>query len=90
MGKQVYFAYLSRMFRVTKIGGYCWPDVNQSTGTALPETDTAVTGSELYKQIGGMNWKQREPIIIGEILNGNVPGFKGWCRCIQLADSTNR
>lgn len=22
-----------------------------------------------------MNWKQREPIIIGEILNGNVPGF---------------
>ncbi len=43
---------------------------------ALPQRqNTAITGSELYKQIGALNWKEREPIIVREILNGNVPGF---------------
>jgi hypothetical protein len=36
---------------------------------------TAITGSELYNQTGTLNLKEREVIIVKEILNGNVPGF---------------
>lgn len=43
---------------------------------ALPQRqNAAITGSDLYKQIGALNWKEREPIVVREILNGNVPGF---------------
>lgn len=54
-----------------------------------PRQDTAITGSELYRQTGGMNWKQREPIITAEILKGNVPGFfkKLVPVRVQLADT---
>lgn len=71
------FGYLSYMIRVTKIMLilllFGCKSVHQ---LALPaRKDTAVTGSELYRQIGAMNWQQREPIITSEILSGNVPGF---------------
>lgn len=42
----------------------------------LPQRQApTLTGSQLYKQIGGMKWNEREPIIEREILAGNVPGF---------------
>lgn len=72
-----YFSYLSCMIRVTKIIliGLLF-GCKSGQQLALPaRQDTAITGQQLYRQIGGMDWKQREPVIISEILNGNVPGF---------------
>ena len=40
---------------------------------ALPERDkAAVTGEAFFKQIGAMNWREREPLIINEILTTKV------------------
>jgi hypothetical protein len=41
----------------------------------LPVPKDGVTGSGLYKQIGGMKWSEREPVVERAILAGNVPGF---------------
>ena len=43
---------------------------------ALPDRDkSAITGEAFFKQIGALNWKEREPLMISEILAGNIPGF---------------
>jgi hypothetical protein len=51
----------------------------------------AITGSELYKQIGSLTWNEREPIIEKEILAGNVPAFlKKFVRInTSIVDSTS-
>ena len=42
----------------------------------MPARDAvAVDGKALYKRIGAMNRKEREPFLIHEILSGNVPAF---------------
>lgn len=43
---------------------------------ALPKRNAAaVTGKAFYAQIDTMNREQREPLMIKEILSGNIPGF---------------
>ena len=48
----------------------------------LPDRQkNAITGTEFYKKIFSMSWKEREEIAKKEILNGNIPGFlKKWVR----------
>ncbi len=77
LGKQAIFNYLTCMLRVTKIMLFSLLFGCKSVQRlALPaRLDTAITGRQLYQQIGAMNQEQREPIIVREILNGNVPGF---------------
>ncbi len=42
----------------------------------LPERNiTAVTGSVFYTSIAALKWYEREPMIVKEILSGNVPDF---------------
>ncbi len=43
---------------------------------ALPERkETAPGGTAFYKQIAAMKWNEREPMMIKEILSGNIPEF---------------
>jgi hypothetical protein len=43
---------------------------------SLPDRkQTAPTGSGMYRQVGGLKWSEREPLIEKEILSGNVPSF---------------
>jgi hypothetical protein len=35
----------------------------------------AAGGSVVYKQINSMKWDEREPILVGEVLSGNIPSF---------------
>jgi hypothetical protein len=64
------------MIRVTKIMPFLLLfGCKSAHQLSLPaRQDAAATGQQLYRQIGGMDWKQREPVIISEILSGNVPG----------------
>lgn len=58
----------------------------------LPERPaTTLTGSQIYKQIDGMKWSEREPVIEKEILAGNVPGFlKRFVRInVSIIDSSS-
>ena len=42
----------------------------------LPERkETAPGGTAFYKQITAMKWNEREPMMLKEILSGNMPGF---------------
>lgn len=36
---------------------------------------TAATGKAFYTRVGAMNREEREPLMIKEILSGNIPGF---------------
>ncbi len=71
------FVYLSYMIRAFFIGAaVIFTCCKTPHKLALPARQkTAITGSELYHQIGALNWKEREPMVVREILNGNVPGF---------------
>ena len=41
----------------------------------LPERkETAPGGNAFYKQIAAMKWNEREPMMLKEILSGNMPG----------------
>src|SRR5688572_4797400 len=37
--------------------------------------NSAITGSEFYKQAAAYGWKQRDSVAVLEILHGNVPSF---------------
>ena len=42
----------------------------------LPKPDDrAITGNGFYKLTGAMKWNEREPLMMKEILAGNIPAF---------------
>ena len=42
----------------------------------LPERRTdAIGGNAFYKLVAAMKWNERDPLILKEILSGNVPAF---------------
>lgn len=71
------FIYLSCMIRAFFIGAtVILLSCKAPHKLALPaRQNSAVSGSQLYNQIGALKWKDREPVSIREILNGNVPDF---------------
>lgn len=49
---------------------------NKHVFLQVPSTNAgAAGGSVVYKQIGSMKWNEREPMLIGEVLSGNIPSF---------------
>lgn len=59
---------------------------------SLPARDGApLTGTQIYKQVGGLKWNEREPLIEKEILEGNVPSFfKKFARInVNMIDSAS-
>ena len=47
---------------------------SQKLKLPVRETD-ALSGTEFYKKIASLKWNEREPMIMNEILNGNIPSF---------------
>jgi hypothetical protein len=37
--------------------------------------NSVITGSEFYKHASAMNWKERDSVVVKEILSGNIPAF---------------
>jgi hypothetical protein len=48
---------------------------NTSLKLALPARNAAANGEMFYKRIGAMNREEREPLMVNEILSGNIPAF---------------
>jgi hypothetical protein len=46
-----------------------------STRLAVPERRSVLTGSDFYQMAAAYNWKQRDSLVVREILSGNVPSF---------------
>jgi len=61
-----------RVFILLMLLASCRP-AHELTLPARPHG--AITGSELYKQVGSLKWDEREPMIEKEIMSGNIPGF---------------
>jgi len=40
-----------------------------------PQRNSIITGSEFYKQAAAMQWKERDSLVVKEILAGNLPPF---------------
>lgn len=40
-----------------------------------PGRPDAVSGTAFYKKISSLKWSEREPLILNEILSGNIPSF---------------
>ena len=55
---------------------FCFASCKSSHQLLLPERRTdAIGGNAFFKYIAAMKWNEREPLMIREILTGNVPSF---------------
>ncbi len=55
---------------------YCFASCRPLHQVLLPDRKTdAICGNAFFKHIATMKWDEREPLMIKEILSGNVPNF---------------